>query len=101
MTATQRPLGCAFLLLLAAPLFASSGAPRAQTPPAVASVDVRRLDAIEPLVAEAIDKKNLPGAVVVVGRGDKVVYQKAMGNRALVPRVEPMTLDTIFDLASL
>ena len=75
-----------------------------QAPPqrsAVAGIDLHRLEAIEPLVTEAIAKKNLPGAVVVVGRGDKVVYEKSIGNRALMPKVEPMTLDTIFDLASL
>ena len=65
------------------------------------TVDVRRLDAIEPLVKEAIADKKLPGAVVLVGRGDRILYQKAIGNRALVPAAEPMTLDTIFDLASL
>src|SRR4030095_8783680 len=30
-----------------------------------------------------------------------VVYRKAYGQRAIVPSPEPMTLDTIFDLASL
>ena len=65
------------------------------------TVDVRRLDAIEPLVQDAIAEKKLPGAVVLVGRGDRVLYQKAIGNRALVPAAEPMTLDTVFDLASL
>ena len=38
---------------------------------------------------------------MLVGVGDRIVYQKAIGNRALVPSPEPMTLDTIFDLASL
>jgi uncharacterized protein YbbC (DUF1343 family)/CubicO group peptidase (beta-lactamase class C family) len=65
------------------------------------TLDTRRLELIEPLVREAIDEKKLPGAVVLVGRGDRIVYQKAFGNRALVPAVEPMTLDTMFDLASL
>ena len=64
-------------------------------------IDVKRLDAIEPIVLEAIEEKKLPGAVVLVGHRDRIVYQKAFGNRALVPAVEPMTLDTIFDLASL
>ena len=68
---------------------------------AAASVDARRLDFIDPLVREAIQDKKLPGAVVLIGRGDRVVYQKAFGNRALVPGVEAMTLDTVFDLASL
>jgi len=29
------------------------------------------------------------------------IYEKAYGNRALVPNVEPMTIDTMFDAASL
>ncbi len=62
------------------------------------STRLARLDAV---VAEAIAARQLPGAVVVVGRGDTVVFQKAYGQRALVPAAEPMTLDTIFDLASL
>src|ERR1051326_7486800 len=43
----------------------------------------------------------MPGALVVVGHDGQVVYQKAYGHRALVPRAEPMTADTIFDCASL
>src|SRR5262249_2635943 len=61
----------------------------------------RKLDAIEPLVKQAIEDKKLPGAVVLVGRGDRVLYQRAFGQRAVVPSAEPMTLDTVFDLASL
>lgn len=64
-------------------------------------LDVARLEAIGPLVEEAIKARQLPGAVIVVGRGDEVFYQKAFGHRALEPSVEPMTLDTIFDIASL
>ncbi len=63
--------------------------------------DSRKLESIEPLVKQAIAEKKLPGAVVLVGRGDRTLYQKAIGNRAVVPSAEPMTLDTIFDLASL
>jgi uncharacterized protein YbbC (DUF1343 family)/CubicO group peptidase (beta-lactamase class C family) len=59
------------------------------------------LEAIERLVQEAIAERRLPGAVVLVGRGNDVVYREAIGNRAVLPAVEPMTLDTIFDLASL
>jgi uncharacterized protein YbbC (DUF1343 family)/CubicO group peptidase (beta-lactamase class C family) len=42
-----------------------------------------------------------PGAVVVVGRPGGIVYEKAFGQRALVPAREVMTADTIFDVASL
>ena len=56
-----------------------------------ASLDQARIDRIEALVAEAIKANQLPGAVVLVGRGDAVLYLKAFGNRSLEPSVEPMT----------
>ncbi len=59
------------------------------------------LTAIAPLVDEAIGRHELPGAVVLVGRGDAVVYRRAFGQRAVQPTPEPMTEDTIFDMASL
>jgi uncharacterized protein YbbC (DUF1343 family)/CubicO group peptidase (beta-lactamase class C family) len=63
--------------------------------------DLQRLQRIDAVVEQAIGEKKLPGAVVLVGHGDTVVFKKAYGNRALVPSREPMTLDTMFDLASL
>jgi uncharacterized protein YbbC (DUF1343 family) len=56
---------------------------------------------IDDLVEEAIAGDHLPGAVVLVGQNDKILYRKAFGHRALVPEIEPMTVDTVFDLASL
>jgi uncharacterized protein YbbC (DUF1343 family)/CubicO group peptidase (beta-lactamase class C family) len=85
----------------------SSGAAAPRDPgsraarPAPARTDASRLAEIETLVTEAIAEKKLPGAVVLVGRGERTLYHKAIGNRALVPSVERMTLDTIFDVASL
>jgi uncharacterized protein YbbC (DUF1343 family)/CubicO group peptidase (beta-lactamase class C family) len=66
-----------------------------------APVDVGQLSRIRPLVEEAIATRKLPGAVVLVGRGDRVFYREAIGDRALVPAREAMTTDTIFDVASL
>lgn len=63
--------------------------------------DARMLDRVGPLVEQAIADGKLPGAVVLVGRGDQVAYERAFGRRAVVPASEPMTLDTVFDLASL
>jgi len=60
-----------------------------------------RFDAIGPLVSAAIDRHELPGAVILVGRGADVMYHHAFGQRAVQPAPEPMTEDTIFDLASL
>jgi CubicO group peptidase (beta-lactamase class C family)/uncharacterized protein YbbC (DUF1343 family) len=67
----------------------------------VAGFDPGRLARIDALVADAILGRQLPGAVVLVGREDAVACFKAYGNRALVPAPEAMTADTIFDLASL
>ena len=65
------------------------------------SIDTSKLDAIEPLILAAIGERRLPGAVVLVGQGDRTLYHRAIGQRSVVPAAEPMTLDTIFDLASL
>lgn len=64
-------------------------------------VDAARFARIDDVVAADIAERKLPGAVVVVGQGDAVHFRKAYGHRALVPAQEPMTLDTVFDLASL
>jgi uncharacterized protein YbbC (DUF1343 family) len=60
-----------------------------------------RLGAVDSIIRQAIDDGNIPGAVLVVGHNGAVIYRKAYGERALEPRREPMTLDTVFDLASL
>lgn len=56
---------------------------------------------IDTLVQGALADHKLPGCVVVIGRASGVIYGKAFGYRALLPNKEPMTEDTIFDLASL
>ncbi len=53
------------------------------------------------LIQEAIAAHHLPGAVLLVGHNGHIVFEGAYGNRALEPTIEPMTTDTIFDLASL
>ncbi|HLK16206.1 MAG TPA: serine hydrolase domain-containing protein, partial [Fimbriimonadaceae bacterium] len=57
--------------------------------------------ALDETVKGAIARGELPGAVLIVGHRGRVVHRKAYGDRAVVPAVEPMTLDTIFDCASL
>jgi len=57
--------------------------------------------AVDDAINQAIAQGRLPGAVLVVGHNGQVIYQKAYGHRALAPRSEDMTLDTIFDCASL
>ncbi|MCA8986855.1 MAG: beta-lactamase family protein, partial [Planctomycetaceae bacterium] len=59
------------------------------------------LDQIQPLVEQAIQDQRMPGCVVVIGRHNAVLYQQAFGQRQLLPEQEPMTVETLFDLASL
>ena len=59
------------------------------------------LAALDRVVGDAIARKELPGAVVLVGHNKDIVFRKAFGNRALLPQKEPMTVDTVFDMASL
>ena len=81
----------------------SSGAPQNST----ATYDFTPIDT---LLNEAIAAKKLPGAVVLIGHNNKVVFHHAYGNRKLDGELgldgkpsaaEPMTEDTIFDMASL
>lgn len=61
-------------------------------------------DALQPIgtaISEEINFHNIPGAVVVVGNANGVVYRYAAGHRAIRPSSVPMTDDTIFDIASL
>ncbi|MGZ4839339.1 MAG: serine hydrolase, partial [Terriglobales bacterium] len=57
--------------------------------------------AVDVIFEQAVKQHQIPGAVVLVGHDGKVVYRKAYGSRSLEPRRETMTLDTIFDMASL
>lgn len=59
------------------------------------------LERCDSVIQAAIAGGNAPGAVLCVVRGDSTVYEKAYGNKRIYPKVEPMTVETVFDLASL
>ena len=56
---------------------------------------------VDAIVQEAVEQGKIPGGVVVIGHNRRIVYKKAFGSRSIEPTREPMTVDTIFDLASL
>jgi uncharacterized protein YbbC (DUF1343 family) len=56
---------------------------------------------IEEVTKEAIRTGKIPGAVILIGNQEKALYRQAFGHRMLVPYKLPMTIDTIFDIASL
>jgi serine-type D-Ala-D-Ala carboxypeptidase len=60
-----------------------------------------RLAQIDGIVQTEIQAGNFPGAVVLVGRGNKILYWKAFGQAISEPAQEPMQKDTVFDLASM
>lgn len=94
------------------------GAPVVTPPPAPPSSALRTA-AVEPegdfsavvgLVDDAIAAPRMPGAVVQIGHAGKIVFRRAFGSRKLAGEpgldgspapAEPMTEDTLFDLASL
>ena len=72
------------------------------TSPALPRVSAAvRLGEVDSIIKQAIADGNIPGAVLIVGHNGAVIYRKAYGERSLEPRREPMTIDTVFDLASL
>ena len=92
----------------APPAPAAPLAPPAPQPPDAPSAP--EFATVSKLVNDAIAARRLPGAVVVIGHGGKVVFHQAYGSRKLAGEqgldgspasAEPMTEDTIFDLASL
>ncbi len=60
-----------------------------------------RLAVLDSIINDAIAQQQIPGAVLIVGHDGRVAYRKAYGRRAIEPRPEAMTLDTVFDCASL
>lgn len=66
----------------------------------VAEMKKTSLKSIDREILAAIEDGNIPGAVIwIESRGE--VYHRAYGKRVTSPGSEKMTLDTIFDVASL
>ena len=59
------------------------------------------LSQIDRVVTTEIEKGSFPGAVILVGQGERILYWKSFGCEVVEPYSEPMTRNTIFDLASL
>ncbi len=69
--------------------------------PESCQMDAGQLGKIDELVNQAIIDQKMPGCVVCIGRHGKIVSLKAFGNKRLEPTIEPMTSDTVFDMASI
>jgi CubicO group peptidase (beta-lactamase class C family) len=71
-------------------------------PPAIAQAPpAPDLTALDDAARDATAAGEVPGAMIVVGQGARILYRKAWGMRSLVPRAEPLTANTVYDVASL
>src|SRR5687767_14170361 len=69
--------------------------------PALAEISPEYQSKLKSAIDESIAKNECPGAVLLIGNKDGVIFKRAYGNRAVEPEKITMTTDTIFDLASL
>lgn len=98
-----RSLRCGFTILVLA-IVVLPGSASAQLPsvlPADVGIDAGKLGKIRDEVGKEITARQLPGCVVLIARHGKVVFLEAFGNRQIEPETVAMTVDTVFDLASL
>ncbi len=69
--------------------------------PVQKEIPKQRFSQIDHVIEEEIEKGNLPGAVVLIGKHNEILYWEAFGNEVIEPFEEPICRNTIFDLASL
>ena len=93
MVFVARVAGVALLALLTLPVSAFA-------PPRDISGPLN-FSGINEAASDAVNSGEIPGTVIMIGRGDDILLHRAYGSRRLLPQPAPMTVDTIFDLASL
>lgn len=54
----------------------------------------------EDVIQQAVNERVTPGAVLIAGNDNRIIYREAFAKRRVIPFSEPMTVDTIFDIAS-
>ena len=91
---------CLISLLLVGFFCFAQGTRLSFATPESMGMDSEKLSKVDDIMNKSIRDTTIPGAVVCVVRGDKIVYLKAYGNKAVYPKVEKMTNNTVFDLAS-
>ena len=74
--------------------------PLQRVAPEQVGMDSRRLLYADELINSAVANEEIPGAVLAIVKDGKMAYLKAYGNKRVYPHKEPMTTETIFDMAS-
>ena len=80
---------------------AVSAAPLPVASPETVGVSSDRLGRIDEVVRQSLAHGDAPGAVVLILHDGYVIWRKAYGLRRQKPTTVVMTVDTVFDLASL
>ncbi len=91
-------ISVALAAALAVPAFAQGTL--SQDSPERHGMNPEKLAQVDRVINDAITAKDIPGAVLSVVRGNEIVWLKAYGNKSVTPTVEPMSTETLFDLAS-
>lgn len=87
-----------FLLLVSSiSVFAQ---PIAKVKPKSVGMDAKHLALADGIINKSISNGEIPGAVLAVVRHGKMAYLKAYGNKQVYPTVEKMSVNSVFDLAS-
>ncbi|HVS39549.1 MAG TPA: serine hydrolase domain-containing protein [Gemmataceae bacterium] len=89
------------LLLFSIPAVLRAEPPLPVAKPGEVGASSERLDRIDAVVKQALDHGDAPGAVVLITHRGHIIFRRAYGLRSKQPAETPMTVDTIFDLASL
>ena len=87
------------LIHVLAALILAQSLPEVQ--PESVGMDKDVLAKIDTVINLAIADGQTPGAVLLVSRAGAVVYRKAYGYQMTVPEKKKMTVETVFDLASI
>ncbi|NVO00111.1 MAG: beta-lactamase family protein [Geobacteraceae bacterium] len=89
-----------FLLLLL-PSIAFSAPDTVQTLTVKPEQPLSPAKRIDQLMVNSTNKGLVSGGVILVGNRDRILFEKAYGRVSPLPDARPMTVDTLFDLASL
>ena len=65
------------------------------------SCSIKNFDTVDQIITSAISEHIFPGAVLLVGTADDIIYEKAYGHFTYADDAQTVTTNSIFDMASL
>lgn len=96
----RRSLLVLVCLALLAPILDALAAPLPEAKPEDVGMSSQRLERMSNMIQQAVDSGEIPGAVMMVARKGKLVYQRAFGMQDVAQGI-PMKTDAIFRIFSM